>query len=419
LGFGLFEVIDEFLVLISIVDGEFKFSFFGPQDDRLPFHAADQVEGGLGLSAQGHLQQVVLDARFDGFAQRGGDFKEAVRRAETFNALMGPFVVVVTDPEADAFARRVETLELGTGEELLPDRFPEAFDFAQGHGMVGTRLEVVGAVLLHLGLEASGAAPVHELAAIVGEHLFGWLVFASRDPKDLQDVFGGVAAEEVRPHDEARIVVHEADQVGVAAPEAEGEDIRLPHLVGGGSFEEARPDQVAPGFGRSFDQALLLERFAHALGAGLKEEDPPEQLRDALDPPGGFFLFEGDDASAHRFGQACLRVAAQLALQSLLALEPIAGHPLMHGRTAHAHFLGHQLLGEAFLQVQLNRAQSILKSARWIFFRRSPPRGGWVLLLLYWFILLHLDTSPSLKCQPISRAIRSHDLVASTFRRPR
>jgi hypothetical protein len=57
----LFEVVDEFLVFVSIVDGEFEFSFFGPKDDRLPFHAADHVEGSLGLTAQGHLQQVVLD----------------------------------------------------------------------------------------------------------------------------------------------------------------------------------------------------------------------------------------------------------------------------------------------------------------------------------------------------------------------
>jgi hypothetical protein len=101
--------------LVSIVDGEFEFSFFGPQDDRLPFHAADHVEGGFRLSAQRDLEQVVLDAGFDGFAQLGGNFKEAVRRAETFNALMRPLVVVVSDPEADAFPRRVEAFKLGAG----------------------------------------------------------------------------------------------------------------------------------------------------------------------------------------------------------------------------------------------------------------------------------------------------------------
>src|ERR1041385_689823 len=44
---ALFEVIDEFFVFVSIVDREFEFSFFGPEDNRLPFHAADHVEGSL------------------------------------------------------------------------------------------------------------------------------------------------------------------------------------------------------------------------------------------------------------------------------------------------------------------------------------------------------------------------------------
>ena len=112
---GLFEIIDEFLVLVSIVDREFEFSFFGPQDDRLPFHAADHVEGGFGFSAQGQLEQVFFDAGLDGFAQLGSNLEEAVRRAKTFNALMRPLVVVVSDPEADAFPRRVEAFKLGAG----------------------------------------------------------------------------------------------------------------------------------------------------------------------------------------------------------------------------------------------------------------------------------------------------------------
>jgi len=51
-----------------MVDGEFEFSFFGPENDGLPFHAADHVEGSFGAAAQGHLQEVVLDAGLDGFA---------------------------------------------------------------------------------------------------------------------------------------------------------------------------------------------------------------------------------------------------------------------------------------------------------------------------------------------------------------
>ena len=232
MGFGLLKVVDEFLVLVSIVDRKFEFSFFGPEDDGLTFHAADHVEGRLGLAAQGQLQQVFLDAHFDGFAQLSSDFEEAVRRAKTFDALVWPLVVIVFDPEPDPFPGRLETLELGAGEELLPDAFPEALDLAQGHRVVRPGLEVVRPVLLHLGLEPRGAAPVDVLSTIVGEHLFGRLVLGGRNPKHLQHIVGRMAAEQIGPDDESGVIVHEANEVRVTASQSEGEDIGLPHLAG-------------------------------------------------------------------------------------------------------------------------------------------------------------------------------------------
>jgi hypothetical protein len=86
----------------SIINREFEFAFFGPQNDRLAFHAADHIEGSFGLTAQRHLQQVFFNACFHGFAQLGGDFKIAVGRAKTFDALVRPLVIVVFDPEPDA-----------------------------------------------------------------------------------------------------------------------------------------------------------------------------------------------------------------------------------------------------------------------------------------------------------------------------
>ena len=154
------------------------------------------------MAAQGQLQQVFLDAHFDGFAQLSSDFEEAVRRAKTFDALVRPLVVVVTDPEPDPFPGRLETLELSAGEELLPDAFPEALDLAQGHRVVRPGLEVVRPVLFHLGLKPSNAAPIDVLPTVVGEHLFGRLVFGGRNAKHLQDILGGVAAEQVGPDHE-------------------------------------------------------------------------------------------------------------------------------------------------------------------------------------------------------------------------
>ena len=252
------EVVGEFLVFGSIINREFEFAFFGPQNDRLPFHPADHIEGSFGFTAQGHFQEVFFDARFHGFAQLGGDFEVTVGRAEAFNPRVRPFVVVIFDPEANALASRFEALELGAGEELLPDAFPEALDLAQGHGVMRAGLEVMGPVLFHLGLEASRAAPVDVLAAIVGEHLFGRLILPRRHPKHLQHVLGGVAAEHVGPHQEARVVVHKADEVGVTAPEPEGEDVGLPHLVGRGALKEAWLGGIALRLGLAFLEQFLV-----------------------------------------------------------------------------------------------------------------------------------------------------------------
>ena len=389
----MLEVVDEFLVLVSIVDGEFEFSFFGPEDDRLPFHAADHVEGSLGLAAQSYLQEVFLDAFLDGFAQLGGDFEVTIRRTETFNALVRAFVIIVSNPKPDAFTGRCEAFELSAGEKLLPNGFPEAFDFAQRHGVMRPGFEVMGAVLLHLGLEAGGAAPVDELPAIVGEHLFGRLIFAGGDPKHFQDILGGVAAEQVRANDEAGVVVHEADEVGVAAAQSEGEDVRLPHLIGGGALEEPRPDQVAPWLGRGLDETLPLEGLADCLRTGRQEKHSPEQLGDPFDAAGRFLFFEFEDLLPDGLRQLGPGPSDALALQSLLALESIAGHPLIDGGTAHAHLLSDHLLGETLLQVEFDRAQTVFKGARQILPRRCPPRGaGVLLLLLYRFILFHADT---------------------------
>jgi hypothetical protein len=263
------------LVLVSIVDRELEFALFGPENDGLSLHAADHVEGSLGLPAQGHLQHVVLDARLDGLAQLGGDLKVAVRRTQAFDALVGPLVVVVLDPEPDPFPGRLEALKLSAGEELAPDRFPEALDLAQGHGMVRPGFDMMGPVLLHLGLEAGGPAPVDELSPVVGQHLLGRLELPGRHPENLQHILGGVAAEEVRADQEPGVIVHEADQVGIPAAQPEGEDVRLPHLVGRGPLEKAGPGEVAPRPGRALYQPLFAERSSDRLRTGRQEKHPP------------------------------------------------------------------------------------------------------------------------------------------------
>jgi hypothetical protein len=121
---------------VLALDAEFELALLRAKHDRLALHAPDHVEGRLGLAAQGHLQQVLLDARLDRLAQLALDLEVAVRGAEPPDALVRPPVVVVFDPESDPLPRRLEALELRAREEFLPDALPEALDLAQGHGML-------------------------------------------------------------------------------------------------------------------------------------------------------------------------------------------------------------------------------------------------------------------------------------------
>jgi hypothetical protein len=268
---GLLEVIDEFfsVFIVGIGEFEFEFAFFGAQHDGLAFHAPDHVERRLGLAAQRHLQEVFLDAGLDGFAQLGLDLEEAIGGAKAFDALMGTLVVVVLNPEFDALARGFKTVELGASQELLPDALPEALDLAQGHGMMWTGFEVRDTILAQLGFEARGAAPGGVLPAIIGEHLFGRFELANGLAIDFDDGLRGGTAEQIGADHEARVIIEKGDHVSVTAAEAEGEDVRLPHLIGGGPLKETRASEVAL-FGRGLlrHEASLMQLRAHRFGAG-------------------------------------------------------------------------------------------------------------------------------------------------------
>jgi hypothetical protein len=110
----LVEVIGKFLFLVLLVaDTEFEFALLGTKHDGLAVHASDHIERRLGFAAQGQFQEIFLNAGFNGAAQLGLDLEEAVRRAQAFNALMRPLVVVIFNPDFDAFTGGLEAVELG------------------------------------------------------------------------------------------------------------------------------------------------------------------------------------------------------------------------------------------------------------------------------------------------------------------
>jgi hypothetical protein len=93
---------------------------------------------------------------------------------------MGPSVVVVLHPQPNSLAGRLEAVKLRAHQKLLPDGLPEAFDLAQGHGMMRPAFEVANPILAQLRLETGGPAPTGVLAPLIGEHFFGHAVLRHR-----------------------------------------------------------------------------------------------------------------------------------------------------------------------------------------------------------------------------------------------
>ncbi len=240
------------------IDEHLHLALLGPDHHRWLAQPAHHVEGALGFPAERELEHVLLDAPLDHLPELLRDAEEAVGRAEALQGLGGPPVVVVLHPQPDPRAGRLEAVELRAGEELLPDRLPEAFDLAQGHGMMRPALQVADSILPELRLEAGRAPPARVLAALIGEHFLGHAVLRHRPAVDLQPVLRRLAAKHLQPHHVAGVIIQKADEVGVLTAQPEGEDVGLPQLVGRGALEAARRGRVTRGFGARLLEQLVL-----------------------------------------------------------------------------------------------------------------------------------------------------------------
>jgi peptidoglycan/xylan/chitin deacetylase (PgdA/CDA1 family) len=213
----LSRIVHKFFFVTGLVHQHPELTLFGTDDHRLAAHAADHVKRIQRPPPEGQLQHVLLNAALQGLLQVVGDLEEAVGRAKPPDALMRTLVVVILDPEDSALNCLFEAVELGPLEELPQDRLPETLDLAQRHRVVGTGADVLDAVLFHLPFETGLTPPVRILATVVGKHLFGDAVFSHPPAVGLQDVFGRLAAVQSQGGDVAAVVVHEANQVGVAS----------------------------------------------------------------------------------------------------------------------------------------------------------------------------------------------------------
>jgi hypothetical protein len=128
-----FQVITDLSVSLGFLafDEHLHLPLLSPDDHGLLAHPAHHVERTARFASQGQFERVLLHAPFDDLPQLLGNRKEAVGGTQPVQRLVRPLVVVVLHPQPDPLACRLETVELGSHQELFPDGFPESLDLAQ------------------------------------------------------------------------------------------------------------------------------------------------------------------------------------------------------------------------------------------------------------------------------------------------
>lgn len=111
---------------------------------------------------------------------------------------------------------------------------------------------------------------------------------------------------QAKTHDETRVIVHESDEVHalVLALEREGEQVRLPQLVGPGALEELNLGFVRMRRLLLGDIALFMQHAGNGVGARAVALAAQQHVVDALHTPILVTLLEHQDRAARGLGQA-------------------------------------------------------------------------------------------------------------------
>jgi hypothetical protein len=215
--------------------------------------------------------------------------EESVGRYETFDALMRALEVVCVDVQAQPSLAIAVVAEDRAREKLLPQRLPETLHFAQRLRVLRSALDVTDALPSQLLLEVRLTPPRRVLTPLVGQDL------AWRTPRrdgSLQRLHHQTRSLVMRhrpAHQEARVVVHEGRHVqALVAPQQEGKDIRLPHLIRSRPLEA--PRRVVTRRRRRgclVDQPLLVQDATHLRLAHPERREARQHVADATRAPLG------------------------------------------------------------------------------------------------------------------------------------
>lgn len=202
---------------------------------------AHQVEGLLGGLLLGAPKRVGLDVLLDRRSHLRRRAEVAVGGDQPVQRLVRSLEVVALHEEAQPPLAVGEVREDRAAQEFLPQGLPEALDLAERLGVLRPTLDVPDAVLPQPLLEERLAAPGRVLAALVGQHLLRRPVRSDAPLQCFEHERPLLVVRQDEAHQEARVVIHECRQVQpLVPPQEEGEDVRLPELVGRRALEAPR-----------------------------------------------------------------------------------------------------------------------------------------------------------------------------------
>jgi len=352
----LYRIVDKFFLGSSAlaVNEHPDLALLGPDHHRLAAHAPHHVEWVHRPAPEGELEGVLRDPLFDCLSQLCGDLEEPVGGTQSPDPLVGPLVVVVLDPDGGALHRLLEAVKLCPLQKLPQQRLPEPLDLAKGHRVVRTGADMLDAVFLQLLLEAGLPTPVGVLPPIVGQDLLGNPVLANPAAVGLKHVLGGLAAVQPQGGDVAAVVVDEANQVGVVAPESDSKYVRLPELVRPGPLKKPRLRGVLLSLDRGlFHQALRGKGLVNRAGTGAHQK---KALQHIADPPGtvlGVRRFHGHRLLPNLLGYPALPADGPLGLEPSGSVKPKRLNPALDRMRADPKLLNQQFGAVIFLQVKL------------------------------------------------------------------
>jgi hypothetical protein len=132
---------------------------------------ADQVERLTGRLLARQTQRVRRHRGFDRCAYGGRRTKEAIRRGQSLQPLMGTLEVVVLHEQPHPPLAVLEVRKHGARQKLLPHRLPEPLDLPAGLGMMRAALHVRDPLPTQFRLKLGRAPPGGVLSALIGQDL--------------------------------------------------------------------------------------------------------------------------------------------------------------------------------------------------------------------------------------------------------